>query len=125
MGRSGDARETHRSPPCHPRSAACGLRARRRTGRTEPEAVLRSPPAGLPVGHGGLRRGDVQRARAEAAPLCTLTYPSLPGRISVVGRIRRAIDVDGRTFWTMFDTGARNTYVGPSVAHLLSTSPSE
>jgi hypothetical protein len=23
----------------------------------------------------------------------------------------------------MFDTGARNTYVGPSVAHLLSTSP--
>jgi hypothetical protein len=39
-----------------------------------------------------------------------------------MGRIRQAIDVGGRPFWTMFDTGARNTYIVPAVAQLLSTS---
>ena len=39
-----------------------------------------------------------------------------------MGRIRQMIKVDGRQFWTMFDTGARNTYVVPAVAQLLSTS---
>ena len=39
-----------------------------------------------------------------------------------MGRIRQTIKVDGRQFWTMFDTGARNTYVVPAVAGLLSTS---
>jgi hypothetical protein len=38
-----------------------------------------------------------------------------------MGRIRQAIKVDGQDFWTMFDTGARNTYVVPDVARLLST----
>jgi hypothetical protein len=33
------------------------------------------------------------------------------------------IDVDGRECWTLFDTGARNTYVIPSVAEVLKTSP--
>ena len=33
------------------------------------------------------------------------------------------IQVDGRTCWTLFDTGARNTYVIPAVADLLKTSP--
>jgi hypothetical protein len=32
------------------------------------------------------------------------------------------IKVDDRQFWTMFDTGARNTYVVPAVAQLLATS---
>ena len=32
------------------------------------------------------------------------------------------IAVDGRKCWTLFDTGARNTYVLPSVAEVLSTS---
>jgi hypothetical protein len=32
------------------------------------------------------------------------------------------IKVDGRECWTLFDTGARNTYVVPSVAQLLKTS---
>jgi len=36
-----------------------------------------------------------------------------------MGRIRQMIQVDGRPFWTMFDTGARNTYVVPAVAALL------
>ena len=40
-----------------------------------------------------------------------------------MGRIRQMIAVDGRTFWTLFDSGARNTYVTPSVAELLKTSP--
>ena len=40
-----------------------------------------------------------------------------------MGRIRQAIHVDGRTFWTLFDTGARNSYVVPSVAQLLTTLP--
>ena len=40
-----------------------------------------------------------------------------------MGRIRQAIHVDGRTCWTLFDTGARNTYVVPSVAELLTPSP--
>jgi hypothetical protein len=33
------------------------------------------------------------------------------------------IQVDGRECWTLFDTGARNTYVVPAVAELLGTSP--
>lgn len=33
------------------------------------------------------------------------------------------IAVDGRKCWTLFDSGARNTYVTPSVAELLNTSP--
>ncbi len=39
-----------------------------------------------------------------------------------MGRIRLMIKVDERQFWTMFDTGARNTYVVPAVARLLATS---
>jgi len=38
-----------------------------------------------------------------------------------VGRIREMIKVDGRECWTLFDTGARNTYVVPAVAELLVT----
>ena len=40
-----------------------------------------------------------------------------------MGRIRQTIQVDGRQCWTLFDTGARNTYVIPSVAQVLTTSP--
>ena len=36
--------------------------------------------------------------------------------------IRQTIKVDGLECWTLFDTGARNTYVIPSVAQVLSTS---
>ncbi len=39
-----------------------------------------------------------------------------------MGRIREMIEVDGRKCWTLFDTGARNTYVLPVVAELLTTS---
>jgi hypothetical protein len=39
-----------------------------------------------------------------------------------MGRIRQMIAVDGKKCWTLFDTGARNTYVTPSVARLLKTS---
>ena len=38
-----------------------------------------------------------------------------------MGRIRQTIKVDGRECWTLFDTGARNTYVVPAVAELLTT----
>lgn len=40
-----------------------------------------------------------------------------------MGRVRQPIRVDGRECWTLFDTGARNTYVIPSVAKILKTSP--
>jgi hypothetical protein len=40
-----------------------------------------------------------------------------------MGRIRQMIAVDGRKCWTLFDSGARNTCVTPSVAELLQTSP--
>jgi hypothetical protein len=40
-----------------------------------------------------------------------------------MGRIRQMIAVDGRKCWTLFDSGARNTYVIPAVAELLRTSP--
>jgi hypothetical protein len=36
-----------------------------------------------------------------------------------MGRVREYIQVKGRKFWTLFDTGARNTYVVPEVAALL------
>ena len=39
-----------------------------------------------------------------------------------MGRIRQTIKVDGQECWTLFDTGARNTYVTPSVAKVLKTS---
>lgn len=39
-----------------------------------------------------------------------------------MGRIRQMINVNGRECWTLFDTGARNTYVVPEVASLLTTS---
>ncbi len=39
-----------------------------------------------------------------------------------MGRIRQVIKVNGRGCWTLFDTGARNTYVIPAVAELLMTS---
>jgi hypothetical protein len=41
---------------------------------------------------------------------------------SNMGRIRQTIKVDGQECWTLFDTGARNTYVIPSVAQILKTS---
>jgi hypothetical protein len=39
-----------------------------------------------------------------------------------MGRIRQMVKVDGRDCWTLFDTGARNTYVIPPIARLLTTS---
>ena len=38
-----------------------------------------------------------------------------------MGRIRQMVRVDGRDAWTLFDSGARNTYVVPEVAALLAT----
>jgi len=38
-----------------------------------------------------------------------------------MGRVREKIRVNGRECWTLFDTGARNTYVIPAVAQLLKT----
>jgi hypothetical protein len=38
-----------------------------------------------------------------------------------MGRIKQSIKVDGRECWTLFDTGARNTYVTSSVAGVLKT----
>jgi len=38
-----------------------------------------------------------------------------------MGRIRQMIDVQGRDSWTLFDTGARNTYIVPAVAEVLTT----
>ena len=38
-----------------------------------------------------------------------------------MGRVRQNIKVDGRECWTLFDTGARNTYVIPAVGQLLKT----
>ena len=39
-----------------------------------------------------------------------------------MGRIKQPIKVDGRECWTLFDTGARNTYVTSTVAKGLKTS---
>lgn len=39
-----------------------------------------------------------------------------------MGRIRQLIAVDGLECWTLFDSGARNTYLIPSVAEVLKTS---
>ena len=40
-----------------------------------------------------------------------------------MGPIRQTIKVDGQECWTLFDTGARNTYVIQSVAKALKTLP--
>jgi hypothetical protein len=39
-----------------------------------------------------------------------------------MGRVREHIEVKGHKFWTLFDTGARNTYVVPRVSAHLATS---
>jgi hypothetical protein len=39
-----------------------------------------------------------------------------------MGRIRQTIKVRGRDFWTLFDSGARNSYIVPEVASLVPTS---
>jgi hypothetical protein len=39
-----------------------------------------------------------------------------------MGRVREMIKVNGRECWTLFDTGARNTYVVSAVASVLATS---
>ena len=39
-----------------------------------------------------------------------------------MGRVRDNIQVKGQEFWTLFDTGARHTYIVPRVAALLATS---
>jgi hypothetical protein len=38
-----------------------------------------------------------------------------------MGRIRQYIQINGKKCWTLFDSGARNTYVVPEVASLLAT----
>ena len=38
-----------------------------------------------------------------------------------MGRIREYIQVNGKKCWTLFDSGAQNTYVVPRVARLLVT----
>jgi hypothetical protein len=40
-----------------------------------------------------------------------------------MGRIKQIMKVDGLECWTLFDTGARNTYVTSSVARVLNTTP--
>ena len=40
-----------------------------------------------------------------------------------MGRVKQKIKVDGLECWTLFDTGARNTYVTSSVARVLKTTP--
>jgi len=40
-----------------------------------------------------------------------------------MARIRQMIAIDGRKCWTLFHPSTRNTYVTPSVAELLKTSP--
>lgn len=42
-----------------------------------------------------------------------------------MGRIHEAIQVRGRDCWTMFDSGARNSYIVPAVAALVPTSQLE
>lgn len=39
-----------------------------------------------------------------------------------MGRVRRHIQINGKKCWTLFDTGARNTYVTEQVASHLVTS---
>jgi hypothetical protein len=39
-----------------------------------------------------------------------------------VGRIYNTIRVDGRLGWTLFDSGARNTYISQEIADLLEVS---
>jgi hypothetical protein len=42
-----------------------------------------------------------------------------------MGRIRQTIQVRGRDCWTLFDSGARNSYIVPTVAALVPTSKVE
>jgi hypothetical protein len=38
-----------------------------------------------------------------------------------MGRVRANIEVEGRSCWALFDTGARNTYVAEDIAALIPT----
>ncbi|MBI4947113.1 MAG: hypothetical protein HY840_12015 [Bacteroidetes bacterium] len=39
----------------------------------------------------------------------------------IMGRIKKYIEINGKKFWTLFDTGSRNTYVTEEVAINLLT----
>lgn len=41
----------------------------------------------------------------------------------VMGRIRRSIQVDARDFWTLFDSGARHSYISRDAAAGLAMQP--
>jgi hypothetical protein len=43
------------------------------------------------------------------------------GPEAIMGRVREPIRVNGKKCWTLFDTGARNTYIVPAVAAHLAT----
>jgi hypothetical protein len=45
------------------------------------------------------------------------------GKGDTVGRVRSNVAIGDRTFWTLFDTGAMNTYIVGEVASLLPTFP--
>ena len=42
-----------------------------------------------------------------------------------MGRIRKTINIHGHEAWTLFDSGARNTYVVPEIAERLTASEME
>jgi hypothetical protein len=43
-------------------------------------------------------------------------------QVVLMGRVREHIEIKGRKFWTLFDTGARNTCIARNVAAVLVTS---
>lgn len=49
--------------------------------------------------------------------------PDKQTRVETVGRIKRDVIVDGEPFWTLFDTGAVNTFVTEEVASHCVTLP--
>ena len=38
---------------------------------------------------------------------------------TIMSRVREHMKVNGKKFWTLFDTGARTNYIGPCVAARL------
>src|SRR5260370_34874188 len=82
-----------------------------------------------PVKAESTRVGPWHRAFSRAAEIHDATMNSRKKRTRSgnpeehpVGRVREHIQVKGQKFWTLFDTGARNTYFVPQVAALLATS---
>jgi hypothetical protein len=86
---------------------------------------LDSQSPGESAGGNGMVPGNIAGHIISGDPMCRREEPSMSPAASPstgnirMGRIRSEIEVDGRHLWTLFDSGARNSYITREAARGL------